>query len=66
VKLRCLDRTGHVVVDVFIDSKLAVAPESARFSFKTEPSAIDQFVLSLRVVESNRAGFATLRSDSVA
>src|ERR1700722_5870047 len=66
LKLRCLDRTGHVVVDVFLDGKLKEAPESARFSFKTEPSTIDQFVLSLRRVESARAGSATLHSDSIA
>jgi hypothetical protein len=66
LKLRCLDRTGHVVVDVFLDGKLKDAPESTLFSFKTEPSAIDQFVLSLRRVESARAGSATLHSDSVA
>jgi hypothetical protein len=66
LKLRCLDRTGHVAVDVVIDGKLAIAPESARFSFKAEPSAIDQFVRSLRVVENNRTGSATIAMDSVA
>jgi hypothetical protein len=66
LKLRCLDRTGHVVVEVVFDGKLKDAPESARFSFRTEPSAIDQFVISLRGVERDRAGHATLHSDSVA
>jgi hypothetical protein len=64
--LRCLDRTGHVLVDVFLDGKLKDAPESARFSFKTEPSTIDQFVLDLRRVECDRAGAADLCSDFVA
>jgi hypothetical protein len=66
LEFRCLDRTGHVIVDVFLDGKLKDAPESARFSFKTEPSAIDQFVLSLRRVDNDRTGDATLHSDSVA
>jgi hypothetical protein len=65
LELRCLDRTGHVVIDVFLDGKRTDAPESARFCFKTEPSAIDQFVLDVRAMERERSGSATLHSDSV-
>lgn len=65
VKLRCLDRAGHVAVDVVIDGKLKVAPESARFSFRAEPSAIDQLVRGLRAVGNHRTGSATLSRDAV-
>jgi hypothetical protein len=54
-----------VLVDVFLDNKLKDTPESARFSFKAEPSAIDQFVLDLRDVENDRTWVATLNSDSL-
>ncbi len=62
--LACFDRTGHVLVDVFVNSKLRVAPESARFSFKTEAASIDQFVLQLHRVEIHRVGSARLASTS--
>jgi hypothetical protein len=66
LKFRCLDRTGHILVDVFLDGKRNTAPESARFSFNTEPAALDQFVERLRVVERERVGTATRHADTVA
>lgn len=66
LKFRCLDRTGHFLVDVFLDGKRNTAPESARFSFKAEPAALDRFVERLRVVQRERVGTATLHADTVA
>jgi hypothetical protein len=61
LKLRCRDRTGHVAVDVFIDAGRSDAPEAARFSFETEPAALDRFVHNLRAAERERAGMAILQ-----
>jgi len=61
VTLSCLDRAGHVGVEVVLeDDDGRYAPAPAKFSFRTEPAAIDRFVERLRRVEQERSGSAVL------
>ena len=61
ITLRCLDRAGHVCVDVALeDDEGRYSPGLAQFSLKTEAAALDQFVERLRAVQRERSGFATL------
>ena len=63
IRLRCLDRAGHVSVTVDIeDDGVRYGPASARVLFNTEPAAIDRFADALREVELSRAGEAVLLS----
>lgn len=56
-----VDRAGHLVVDVVLeDDDSRYARGHAEFSFQTEAAALDQFVESLRTVERNRSGSASL------
>jgi hypothetical protein len=61
ITLRCLDRAGHVGVDVVIeDDDRRYAPAQAQFSFQTEAAAVDQFIERLRMIERDRCGSASL------
>ena len=61
ITLRCLDRAGHVGVDVLIqDDDSRYAPAQAQFSFRTEAAAVDQFTERLRIIERDRRGTASL------
>lgn len=61
ITLRCLDRAGHVGVDVMMeDDEGAYAPAQAQFSFQTEAAAVDRFIENLRIIEKARSGEALL------
>ena len=61
VTLHCLDRAGHLGVDlVFEDDNRRDARAHAAFGFRTEPAALDKFIESLRQIERNRFGSASL------
>jgi hypothetical protein len=61
VMLRCLDRGGHVAVDVILeDDPHRYSPAQAHFTFQTEAAAIDVFTERLREVERERRGSACL------
>ena len=61
ITVRCLDRAGHVGVDVVVeDDDVRYAPAQAQFSFQTEPGAVDRFIERLRIIERERCGSASL------
>lgn len=61
VTLRCLDRAGHLAVDLILEDDAGRYPRAhAEFGFQTEPAALDHFVESLRKVERDRYGSASL------
>ena len=63
--LRCVDRTGHAVVDVVVraDTRgVAGLAETASFSLPVEPAAIDEFVAALGRMRSVVGAVARLRS----
>jgi hypothetical protein len=67
LRLHCVDRAGHVAVDVTIeDDDDRYAPASAQMSFRTEAAAVDIFIASLREIQFKKSGAATLCSVSIA
>lgn len=61
ITLRCLDRAGHLGVNLVIEDDAGrYARAHAAFGFQTEPAALDHFVESLRRVERDRFGSASL------
>jgi hypothetical protein len=61
ITLRCLDRAGHVAVDVVVEDDAGRYSRAyAGFSFQTEPAALDHFIERLRKVERDRFGSASL------
>ena len=61
ITLRCLDRAGHVGVDISLeDDPHRYAPAQAHFTFQTEAAAVDLFTERLREVERERGGSASL------
>ena len=61
ITLRCLDRAGHLAVDVVLEDDAGrYARAHAAFWFQTEPAAIDHFIESLRRIERDRFGSAFL------
>lgn len=62
---RCVDRSGHAVVDVVLrtDPRITAGDaESASFSIPVEPAAIDEFVTALSAMRSVVGDVAILRS----
>jgi hypothetical protein len=65
IAFRCLDRAGHVGVDVVLaDDEGRHEPASARLSFQTEAAAIDCFLADLLTMERERRGSAALRRET--
>lgn len=63
--LRCVDRSGHAVVDVIVRADprgAAGLAETASFSFPVEPAAIDDFVTALGRMPWVVGAAASLRS----
>lgn len=62
--LRCIDRTGHAIVDVVVRADprgVAGLAETAAFSLPVEPAAIDEFVAALGRMRSVVGAVARLR-----
>ena len=61
ITLHCLDRAGHLGVDLVLEDDAGRYPRAhAAFGFQTEPAALDNFIESLRKVERDRFGSASL------
>ena len=61
ITLRCLDRSGHVGVDIVVeDDDGRYTSAQAQFSFQTEAAAVDQFTEGLRIVGRDRRGSVSL------
>ena len=61
ITLRCVDRAGHLAVDLVLEDDAGRYPRAhAAFGFQTEPAALDYFIESLRKVERDRFGAASL------
>ena len=61
ITLRCLDRAGHLGVDLVLEDDAGRYPRAhAAFAFQTEPAALDNFIESLRKIKRDRLGSALL------
>ncbi len=61
ITVRCLDRAGHLAVDLVLEDDAGRYPRAhAAFGFQTVPAALDRFIESLRRVERDRYGVASL------
>ena len=61
ITVRCLDRAGHLAVHLVLEDDAGRYPRAhAAFGFQTEPAALDHFIESLRKVERDRSGSASL------
>jgi hypothetical protein len=61
VTVRCVDRAGHLAVDLVLEDDAGRYPRAhAAFGFQTEPAALDHFIESLRIIERDRCGSASL------
>jgi hypothetical protein len=61
ITLRCRDRAGHIAVDLVLEDDAGrYSRAHAAFGFQTEPAALDHFIESLRRVERDRFGSASL------
>ena len=61
ITLRCVDRAGHLAVDLVLEDDAGrYSRAHAAFGFQTEPAALDRFIESLRNVERERFGAASL------
>lgn len=61
ITLHCLDRSGHLGVDLVFEDDAGRYPRAhAAFGFQTEPAAVDKFIESLRKIERDRFGSASL------
>lgn len=61
ITVRCLDSAGHLAVDLVLeDDASRYSRAHASFGFQTEPAALDCFIESLRIIERDRSGSASL------
>ena len=61
ITVRCFDCAGHLAVDLVLEDDAGRYHRAhASFGFQTEPAALDHFIESLRKVERDRFGSASL------